>query len=485
MSAIAAADAGLGLGLAESLAEDMVCDPSPHEFEAPSSRSGEGRGATLPHQPEAEDGPAEQRQRVTAADFEPLTLIGRGAFGEVRLVRKRDTREIFALKSMIKQAMVMKNQVGHLRDERDLLVAVDETWIVALNFSFQDEHNLYMVMEYLPGGDLMNLLMTHDTFTEAHTRQYMAEVAMAINSVHELGYIHRDLKPDNILLDWDGHIKLTDLGLCKKITALATPSTQDMNPWSPHAAAAQAAVALGTPAPQRTPSEMNAPHRDRMLAYSTVGTPDYIAPEVLMAQTHGYGLECDWWSLGVIMFECLVGHTPFYAEEPVITCRKILQWSQTLEIPENVRARCSSESVNFMLSLVTSADQRLGRGGLDEIQRHPWFTGIEWDRLREYEAPHASASMEQSPEHMCQMIDLLRDLPQTDRRFSAVVAEVTKNFDSFDEDAPGAEFAPSAHPNTTRHHRDNEFIGYTYRRNRRVQARPRPAVSLDVFGGGP
>merc|ERR1712196_484667 len=113
-------------------------------------------------------------------------------------------------------------------------------------------------------------------------------------------------------------------------------------------------------------------HRDRKLAYSTVGTPDYIAPEVLMQK--GYGKECDWWSLGVIMYECLVGYTPFYADEPVLTCRKILRWQQNLEIPSEVRRRVSRECMDFMLGLMSNVDKRLGTKGVEEIMNHPWFT---------------------------------------------------------------------------------------------------------------
>mmetsp|Transcript_45842 Transcript_45842/g.127234 ORF Transcript_45842/g.127234 Transcript_45842/m.127234 type:complete len:253 (+) Transcript_45842:225-983(+) len=216
-------------------ADSMYRDQDP--FSPPQDRAAEASATDVMDGAAAEAAAGESRQRVSAGDFEPLTLIGRGAFGEVRLVRKRDTREIYALKSMVKNAMVLKNQVGHLRDERDLLAAVGDKWIVGLFFSFQDEHNLYMVMEYLPGGDLMALLMKLDTFTEEATRQYMAEVAMAVNSVHELGYIHRDLKPDNILLDWDGHIKLTDLGLCKKIDVLENGGG-GFEAWNPLGAAA-------------------------------------------------------------------------------------------------------------------------------------------------------------------------------------------------------------------------------------------------------
>jgi serine/threonine protein kinase len=160
-------------------------------------------------------------KRLSTDDFEPLTIIGRGAFGEVRLVRMRErfSREVYAMKSMLKEAMIMKNQVRHIRAERDILTESENPWIVTLYYSFQDERNLYMVMEYLPGGDLMGLLMKEDTFSESATRHYVAELIMAVSSVHALGYIHRDLKPDNILLDWEGHLKLTDLGLCKKVSS--------------------------------------------------------------------------------------------------------------------------------------------------------------------------------------------------------------------------------------------------------------------------
>jgi hypothetical protein len=166
----------------------------------------------------------EKKKKLCRDDFESLAIIGRGAFGEVRLVRRRNNDnptappgEIYAMKSMVKENMILKNQVSHLRAERNILTESEDSWIVTLFYSFQDSQNLYMVMEYLPGGDLMGLLIKKDTFTEAETCFYVAEIAMAISSVHALGYIHRDLKPDNILLDWRGHIKLTDLGLFKKI----------------------------------------------------------------------------------------------------------------------------------------------------------------------------------------------------------------------------------------------------------------------------
>lgn len=156
-----------------------------------------------------------RRAKESILDYESLTIIGRGAFGEVRLCRHIKTCEYFAVKKMEKTEMYKKNQLNHIRAERDVLANANSDWVVQLYSSFTDAKNLYLVMEFLPGGDLMNLLIEKDVFTEEEAIFYIAECILAVEAVHKLKYIHRDLKPDNILIGKDGHIKLTDFGLCK------------------------------------------------------------------------------------------------------------------------------------------------------------------------------------------------------------------------------------------------------------------------------
>merc|ERR1719433_494503 len=268
----------------------------------------------------------EGRKKYKITDFDCVKTIGRGAFGEVRVVRKKEDNKVYALKMMRKKEMIAKKQVTHIRAERNLLAAADNPWLVKLLYSFQDDTWLYLVMEYCAGGDLMTILMREDILTEEQTRFYMAELALAIQSVHELKFVHRDLKPDNVLISNQGHIKLSDFGLAK---GFESKEEQYINQYQ--AKASQYTDVNTSKAPIRNKKFK----RDRKLMYSTVGTPDYIAPEVFSQK--GYQKEVDWWSLGVIMYECLVGYPPFYAEEPLQTCRKIVNYKRTLKIPPEAR----------------------------------------------------------------------------------------------------------------------------------------------------
>ncbi|XP_028111298.1 probable serine/threonine-protein kinase ndrA isoform X3 [Camellia sinensis] len=322
-----------------------------------------------------------QRHKMGADDFELLTMIGKGAFGEVRICssREKTTGSVYAMKKLKKSEMLRRGQVEHVKAERNLLAEVDSNCIVKLYCSFQDDEFLYLIMEYLPGGDMMTLLMRKDTLTEDEARFYVAETVLAIESIHKHNYIHRDIKPDNLLLDKYGHLRLSDFGLCKPL---------DCNTLQENAFSMGDSRTLQNSehslAPKRTQQEklQHWQKNRRMLAYSTVGTPDYIAPEVLLKK--GYAMECDWWSLGAIMYEMLVGYPPFYSDDAMSTCRKIVNWRTNLKFPDE--ARLSLEAKDLISKLLCNVNQRLGSKGADEIKVHPWFKGVDWDRIYQMEA---------------------------------------------------------------------------------------------------
>jgi len=311
-----------------------------------------------------------KRSRLGVDDFEAIKVIGKGAFGEVRLVQKIDTGHVYAMKILRKADMVEKEQVAHVRAERDILVEADHQWVVKMYYSFQDPANLYLIMEFLPGGDMMTLLMKKDTLSEEATQFYMAETALAIDSIHKLGFIHRDIKPDNLLLDARGHVKLSDFGLCTGLKkSHRTDFYRDLSQVKP-------SDFSSNPMDSKRKAESWKRNR-RALAYSTVGTPDYIAPEVFL-QT-GYDKSCDWWSLGVIMFEMLIGYPPFCSETPQETYRKVMSWRETLEFPPEMPI--SETATKTILRFCNEMDQRIRN--LEDIQSLPWFKGVDWSHIRE------------------------------------------------------------------------------------------------------
>ncbi|KAA1466393.1 AGC/NDR protein kinase [Dentipellis sp. KUC8613] len=331
-----------------------------------------------------------RRTKLGLDDFRTVKVIGKGAFGEVRLVQKTDTGKIYAMKTLKKEEMLKKEQLAHVRAERDVLAESNSPWVVQLYYSFQDPTTLYLIMEFLPGGDLMTMLIKYDTFSEDVTRFYMAECVLAIEAVHSLGFIHRDIKPDNILIDKDGHIKLSDFGL-----STGFHKNHDSSYYQRLLDQANGAVSPTTAAQAARNSVMvNAIHltmtskdqiatwkaNRRKLAYSTVGTPDYIAPEIFLQQ--GYGNECDWWSLGAIMFECLVGYPPFCSETTHETYQKIIHWQYHLVIPDDVHL--SREAEDLVRRLITSTDRRLK---VDQIKSHPFFYGVDWNTIRQIDSP--------------------------------------------------------------------------------------------------
>uniref|UniRef100_A0A669CIW0 Rho-associated protein kinase 2 n=1 Tax=Oreochromis niloticus TaxID=8128 RepID=A0A669CIW0_ORENI len=285
--------------------------------------------------------------QMKSEDFDRVKVIGRGAFGEVQLVRHKASQKVYAMKLLSKFEMIKRSDSAFFWEERDIMAFSNSPWVVQLCCAFQDDHYLYMVMEYMPGGDLVNLTSTYDV-PEKWAKFYTAEVVMALDAIHSMGFIHRDVKPDNMLLDRLGHLKLADFGTCMKMDSTGMV------------------------------------HCD-----TAVGTPDYISPEVLKSQGGDgyYGRECDWWSVGVFIYELLVGDTPFYADSLVGTYSKIMDHKNSLNFPDDVEI--SNDAKNIICAFLTDREMRLGRNGVEEIKRHPFFKNDQWtfDTIRDTVAP--------------------------------------------------------------------------------------------------
>ncbi|XP_027357149.1 probable serine/threonine protein kinase IREH1 isoform X2 [Abrus precatorius] len=317
------------------------------------------------------------RDRTSIDDFEIIKPISRGAFGRVFLAKKRTTGDLFAIKVLKKADMIRKNAVESILAERDILITVRNPFVVRFFYSFTCRENLYLVMEYLNGGDLYSLLRNLGCLDEEVARVYIAEVVLALEYLHSLRVVHRDLKPDNLLIAHDGHIKLTDFGLSK--VGLIN-STDDLS-----GPAVNGTSLLGDDEPHVFTSEDQMERRKKR---SAVGTPDYLAPEILLGTGHGY--TADWWSVGVILFELLVGIPPFNAEHPQTIFDNILNrkipWPA---VPEEM----SPEAQDLIDRLLTEdPNQRLGAKGASEVKQHVFFKDINWDTLARQKAAFVPTS---------------------------------------------------------------------------------------------
>ncbi|KAI3465351.1 hypothetical protein Pfo_022014 [Paulownia fortunei] len=400
-----------------------------------------------------------QRHKVGIDDFEQLTIIGKGAFGEVRLCRAKSTGEIFAMKKLKKSEMLSRGQVEHVRSERNLLVEVDSRCIVKLFYSFQDSDFLYLIMEYLPGGDIMTLLMREDVLSEDVARFYMAESILAIHSIHQHSYVHRDIKPDNLILDKNGHLKLSDFGLCKPLEKYSSMLLED-DDFTTQDSRTEGDGHTGTDtAPWLMAKEQlqQWKRNRRALAYSTVGTLDYMAPEVLLKK--GYGMECD---CDLLVFD---EHLSIYWLNCVPPLYQIINWKTCLKFPEE--PKISDEARDLICHLLCDVDKRLGTRGVEEIKGHPWFRGIKWDILYEMEAAYKPT--------------VNGDLD-------------TQNFEKFDEGENPPSNAPRVGPwRKMLTSKDANFIGYTFKKSdlfksagtadvsSNVSSRPPSLVSLFEF----
>jgi serine/threonine protein kinase len=273
--------------------------------------------------------------RMKTDDFEHIKVIGRGAFGKVQLVRHKYTRQVYAMKRLSKADLIKRSDSAFFWEERHIMAHASSEWIVQLHFAFQDSKHLYMVMDYMPGGDIVNLMSNYE-IPEKWAKFYTMEVVLALDVIHSMGFVHRDVKPDNMLLDKYGHLKLADFGTCMRMDEDGLVRSNNV-----------------------------------------VGTPDYISPEVL--QSHGkgiYGRECDWWSVGIFLYEMLVGETPFYADSLLGTYNKIMYHENNLTFPDEVEI--SKEAIALIQGLLCDRTKRLGRNNVDEIKNHPFFINDQW-----------------------------------------------------------------------------------------------------------
>ncbi|KAL1514427.1 hypothetical protein AB1Y20_003527 [Prymnesium parvum] len=272
--------------------------------------------------------------KVTLEDFDLLKVLGKGGFGKVMLVRKKGTTDIYAMKVLKKEAVIRRNQVAHTKTETHILKQIRHPFLTRMYFAFQSEGKLYMVLNYLPGGELFYRLKREGRFSVERVRLYTAEIALGLGHLHSLDMIYRDLKPENILLDEIGHICLTDFGLSKE--SVSTPNA----------------------------------------ARTFCGTPEYLAPEIL--QGVGHGKAVDWWSLGTLVFEMLTGLPPFYSRNINHMYEKILK----------AELRCPSylppEVKNLIEHLlIRDPLRRLGSGPGDvkELENHAFFSSLDFQKV--------------------------------------------------------------------------------------------------------
>ena len=277
----------------------------------------------------------EFKNKVTLNDFQIIKLLGKGAFGKVLLVYNEELKKYFAMKTLRKDYIKKNQQTKHTKEERKILEKIDYPFISKLYYAFQNEKKLFMITEYMPGGEMFYHLHMNDHFNENKARFYIAEIVLAIDHLHKNNILYRDLKPENILLDELGHIKLTDFGLSKIMNNIEKDKT-----------------------------------------YTVCGTPIYVAPEVLTGQ--GYNKLVDWWSVGVLLYEFLAGYSPYREARTKID---IKIYKKNLEQDPLI----SDTAFDLIKKLCTfDVSKRIGKN-FEDIKNHEFFKDIDWIKLEKKE----------------------------------------------------------------------------------------------------
>uniref|UniRef100_A0A4W3HEL1 non-specific serine/threonine protein kinase n=1 Tax=Callorhinchus milii TaxID=7868 RepID=A0A4W3HEL1_CALMI len=290
------------------------------------------------------------RRKPRESDFETIKLISNGAYGAVYLVRHKETRQRFAMKKINRQNLILRNQIQQVFVERDILTFADNPFVVTMFCSFETRRHLCMVMEYVEGGDCANLLKNMGPLTVDMARMYFAETVLALEYLHNYGIVHRDLKPDNLLITSMGHIKLTDFGLSK--IGLMNMTT---NLYEEHI--------------EKDTREF--------IDKQVCGTPEYIAPEVILRQ--GYGKPVDWWAMGVILYEFLIGCVPFFGDTPEELFGQVV--SDEIMWPEGEEALPPEAQDLITRLLRLNPLDRLGTGGAHDVKHHCFFAPLDWNGL--------------------------------------------------------------------------------------------------------
>ncbi|KAL2898012.1 Serine/threonine-protein kinase AtPK2/AtPK19 [Bienertia sinuspersici] len=278
-------------------------------------------------------------QSIGVEDFELLKVVGKGTFGKVYQVRKRGSfnDEIYAMKVIRKDKIIEKNHVEYIKSEREILMKVEHPFIIKLKFSFQTKYRLYLVQDFVNGGQLFFQLLEHGLFREDSARVYAAEIVSAVAYLHDNGIMHRDLKPENILLDSDGHIVITDFGLAKQFD-------------------------------------------DTTRSNSLCGTIEYMAPEIILGK--GHNKAADWWSVGILLYEMLTGKLPYSGGNRYKLQQKILK--DKIKLPTFLTSEAHS-LIKGLLQKDPSKRLGSGPGGEGDIRNHKWFKCINWKKLENKE----------------------------------------------------------------------------------------------------